>query len=59
MQFVLAGETEIKIKTPEFTEIHLTILDPDADYSSFAIYKKTSDAYGDATFIYEGDATGF
>ena len=54
MQFVLA-DTEIKLKTPEFTEIHLTILDPDADYSAFAIYKKTSDAYGDATFIYSGD----
>ncbi len=59
MQFVLAGETEIKLKTPEFTEIHLTVLDPDADYSSYAIYKKVSDAYGDATFIYSGDALVF
>ena len=55
MQFVLAGDTEIKIKTPEFTEIHLTILDPDADYSAYAIYKQTSNAYGDATFIYSGE----
>ncbi|MEK6817521.1 MAG: hypothetical protein AABX80_01845 [Nanoarchaeota archaeon] len=59
MQFVLAQDTEIKIKTPEFTEIHLTVLDPDADYSAFAIYKKTSDAYGDAVFIYSGDALVF
>ncbi len=59
MQFVLAGETEIKLKTPEFTEIHLTVLDPDADYSSYAIYKKVSDAYGDAAFIYSGDALVF
>ena len=55
MQFTLAQDTEIKIKSPEFTEIHLTVLDPDADYSAYAIYKKTSDAYGDATFIYSGD----
>ena len=59
MQFVLAQDTEIKIKTPEFTEIHLTVLDPDADYSAFAIYKQTSDAYGDATFTYTGDALVF
>ena len=59
MQFVLAGDTEIKIKTPEFTEIHLTILDPDADYSAYAIYKQTSNAYGDATFTYSGDALVF
>lgn len=59
VQFVLAGETEIKLKTPEFTEIHLTILDPDADYSAYAIYKKTSDAYGDAVFTYSGDALVF
>jgi len=59
MQFVLAGDTEIKIKTPEFTEIHLTVLDPDADYSAYAIYKKTSDAYGDAIFTYSGDALVF
>lgn len=58
MQFVLA-DTDIKIKTPEFTEIHLTVLDPDADYSAFAIYKKTSDAYGDAVFTYTGDALVF
>src|SRR3989344_5513231 len=50
-QFVLAQDTEIKIKTPEFTEIHLTVLDPDADYSAYAIYKQTSDAYGDAPLI--------
>ena len=55
MQFILAQDTEIKIKSPEFTEIHLTVLDPDVDYSAYAIYKKTSDAYGDATFIYSGD----
>ena len=59
MQFVLAGDTEIKIKTPEFTEIHLTVLDPDADYNAYAIYKQTSDAYGDATFTYSGDAFVF
>lgn len=59
MQFVLAGETAIILKTPEFTEIHLTVLDPDADYSSFAIYKKVSDAYGDAEFLYTGDAMVF
>lgn len=59
MQFVLATETEIKLKTPEFTEIHLTVLDPDADYSAYAIYKKTSDAYGDATFTYTGEALVF
>lgn len=58
LQFVLAG-TEITLKTPEFTEIHLTVLDPDADYSAYAIYKKTSDAYGDATFTYSGDALVF
>lgn len=58
MQFVLA-DTAIILKTPEFTEIHLTVLDPDADYSAFAIYKKTSDAYGDATFTYVGDALVF
>lgn len=58
MQFVLA-DTDIVLKTPEFTEIHLTVLDPDADYSSFAIYKKTSDAYGDATFTYTGEAMVF
>ena len=58
-QFVLAQDTEIKIKTPEFTAIHLTVLDPDADYSAYAIYKQTSDAYGDATFTYSGDALVF
>ena len=58
MQFVLA-ETNVVLKTPEFTEIHLTVLDPDADYSAYAIYKKTSDAYGDATFTYAGDALVF
>src|SRR3990167_8361344 len=58
-QFVLAQDTEIKIKTPEFTEIHLTVLDPDADYSAYAIYKQTSDAYGDAIFTYSGDALVF
>ncbi len=55
MQFVLAGDTEIKIKTPEFTEIHLTILDPDADYNAYAVYKQTSNAYGDANFTYSGE----
>ena len=59
MQFVLAQDTEIKIKTPSFTEIHLTVLDPDADYNAYAIYKQTSDAYGDATFTYSGDAFVF
>ena len=59
MQFVLAVDTEIKIKTPSFTEIHLTVLDPDADYNAYAIYKQTSDAYGDATFTYSGDAFVF
>ena len=59
MQFVLAQDTEIKLKTPSFTEIHLTVLDPDADYSAYAIYKQTSDAYGDATFTYSGDALVF
>ena len=59
MQFVLAQDTEIKIKTPSFTEVHLTILDPDADYNALAIYKKTSDAYGDATFTYSGDVLVF
>lgn len=59
MQFVLAQDTEIKIKTPEFTEVHLTVLDPDADYSAYAIYKQTSDAYGDATFTFSGDALVF
>ncbi len=59
MQFVLAGETAIILKTPEFTEIHLTVLDPDADYSSCAIYKKVSDAWGDAEFLYTGDAMVF
>ena len=59
MQFVLATDTEIKIKTPSFTEIHLTVLDPDADYNAYAIYKKTSDAYGDATFTFSGDAFVF
>lgn len=59
MQFVLAQDTEIKIKTPEFTEIHLTVLDPDADYNSYAIYKQTSDAYGDATFTYSGEELVF
>ena len=58
MQFILA-DTAIILKTPEFTEIHLTVLDPDADYSSFAIYKKTSDAWGDAEFTYTGDAMVF
>ena len=58
-QFVLAQDTEIKIKTPSFTEVHLTVLDPDADYSAYAIYKKTSDAYGDAIFTYSGDALVF
>ena len=58
-QFVLAQDTEIKLKTPSFTEIHLTVLDPDADYSAYAIYKQTSDAYGDATFTYSGDALVF
>nr|MBI4156911.1 hypothetical protein [Candidatus Woesearchaeota archaeon] len=55
MQFVLAIDTEIKIKTPEFTEIHLTILDPDADFSAYGIFKQTSNAYGDATFVYSGE----
>ena len=59
MQFVLAQDTEIKIKTPSFTEVHLTVLDPDADYNAYAIYKQTSDAYGDATFTYSGDAFVF
>ena len=59
MQFVLAQDTEIKIKTPSFTEIHLTVLDPEADYNAYAIYKQTSDAYGDATFTYSGDAFVF
>lgn len=58
MPFILA-DTTIKLKTPEFTEIHLTVLDPDADYSAFAIYKKTSDAWGDAEFTYTGDAMVF
>lgn len=58
MQFVLA-DTDIILKTPEFTEIHLTVLDPDADYSAYAIYKKTSDAYGDAVFTYSGEELVF
>ncbi len=53
-----ALDTEIKLKTPEFTEVNLAVTSP-SSIDVYNIYKKTSDAYGDVTFTYSGDELAF
>lgn len=60
LPLALAADTEIKIKTSQFTEVHLAILDSGTPLVRFsAIYKKTSDFYGDVTFIHSGTRAFF
>ena len=53
---VAATNTEINIKTPPLTEVHLSILD--ADYTSI-VYKGKSNVYGDVNFTHSGDEVIF
>lgn len=61
LQTLSATFTNIHIKTPSFTETHLTVLDPDV--TGFSALKgptkKVSDYYGDVYFNYSGSETHF
>lgn len=61
LQVVSAIDTEIKIKTPSFTEVHLTILDSSTTTFNALSgpHKITSDYYGDMIFTYSGDESVF
>lgn len=54
-----AIDTQIKIKTSSFTEVNLAVINPDANNDFYGVYKKTSDYYGDVTFVYSGEESIF
>ena len=61
VHLVSAIDTEIRLKTPSFTEVDLTILDVDiAGFSALdGPHKLISDYYGDLSYVYSGSESNF
>ena len=56
ISLVSATDTEIKIKTLPYHEVHLTILDSSSsDFHALDRFRENADEYGDVSFIYSSD----
>jgi len=58
-QFVYAVDTPIEVKTIQFAEVYLSILNPNVEFEAYATYSNNSDYYGDVSFIHSGSQSSF
>ncbi len=60
LPLVVATETEIKVKTVPFSEVHLSVINPASEkFYAYRVYRNETNAYGDALFTHESSHSEF